>query len=95
MPAEDLKSRVPGPLNEASRQFVDRVASRGQRDLSPEEGNPGNEIDDTNLPLDDGGSDPLDTVESSVNDTQGREGDQPNRDNANDLGEDTTPAPLV
>ena len=95
MPAEDLKSRTPSALDEASRQFVDRVGSRGRRDQSTEEGDPGSEIDDTDLPLDDAGNDPLDTVESSVNDTQGREGDQPNRDNANDLGEDTTPAPLA
>jgi hypothetical protein len=93
MPAEDLKSRVPGPLDAASRAFVDRVGSRGRRDQSTDEGDPGSEIDDTALPLDNG--DPLGTVEASVNDTQGREGDQPDRDNPNDLGEDTTPAPLV
>lgn len=89
MPVEDLKSRTPGPLDEASRQFVDRVASRGQRDLSTEEGDPGSEIDDTALPLDDSDDVP---VNSAVSDIEGDRDDQPGGNNSNDEGEDETPA---
>jgi hypothetical protein len=91
MPAEDLKSRVPGPLDDASRAFVDRVGSRGQRDLSTEEGDPGSEIDETSLPLEDSVDTPAD---DAVNDVEGERDDQPSSNNSNDEGEDETPAIL-
>jgi hypothetical protein len=86
---EDLKSTVPGPLDDASRAFVDRVGSRSQRDQSTEEGDPGNEIDDTTLPLEDGDDLP---VNSAVSDIEGERDDQPASNNSNDEGEDETPA---
>ena len=88
MPAEDLKSRTPGPLDAASRQFADRVASRGQRDQSTEEGDPGAEIDDTSLPLDDNDDVP---ANAAADDIDGDRDDQPGSNNANDEGEDETP----
>lgn len=88
MPTEDLKSRTPGPLDDDSRAFVDRIASRGQRDISPEEGDPGSEIDETALPLD--GS--AEAADLAVTDIQGDDDDQPDSDNSNDEGEDETPA---
>ncbi len=89
MPAEDLKSRTPGPLDEASRQFVDRIASRDQRDQSPEDGDPGSEIDDTRLPLDDNDDVP---ANAAADDIDGGRDDQPGSNNSNDEGEDETPA---
>lgn len=93
MPAEDLKSKTPGPLDEASRAFVDRVASRGTRDESSDNPDPDPEIDDTHLPLDDG-SDPHRSVDQASRDVRGRSSRQPDSDNLNDVGEDETRSPL-
>lgn len=87
MPTEDLKSTVPGPLDEASRAFVDRVGSRGLRDQSTEEGDPGSEIDDTSLPLDDRDGA---AVDSAADDVDGQRDDQPESNNSNNEGEDET-----
>lgn len=89
MSVEDLKSRTPGPLDDASRVFVDRVGSRSQRDQSTEAGDPGSEIDDTRLPLEDNDNAP---VNSAVSDIDGDRDDQPDSNNSNDEGEDETPA---
>ncbi len=92
MPAEDLKSRTPGPLDEASRAFVDRVAGRGEgiggtssdvnRPADAADSDP--EIDDTGLPLDqrsDG------SVEDAATDLEGGRDGQPDSDNPDDAGE--------
>lgn len=92
---EDLKSKTPGPLDDASRAFADRVGSRGKRDENLDAPDPGNEIDDTELPLDDAGNDPLRSVDQSADDIEGNRPGQPGSDNDNDVGEDETTSPLL
>ncbi len=92
MPTEDLKSRTPGALDDASRAFVDRVANRGEgiggtsSDLNrPDDtADPDPEIDDTGLPLDqrsDG------SVEDAATDLDDDRDSQPDSENPNDAGE--------
>ncbi len=93
MSADDLKTRTPGPLDPASRAFVDRVASRREgiggtsSDLNrpSDTADPDPEIDDASLPLDsrsDG------TVSQSNRDLDNGDGEQPDGNNPDDAGED-------
>ena len=92
MPAEDLKSRTPGPLDPASQAFVERVRQRQQHeDLTGTD----TEIDDTSLPLDDRGSDLAGTREQAGKDLEQDATDRPDSDNPDDAGEDESTAPLV
>jgi hypothetical protein len=93
MPAEDLNSKTPGPLDEASRAFVQRVANRGDRDESPENPDPDPEINETVLPLDD--DDPQDSVDQADRDTEGGSTGRPDSGNLNDYGEDETSTSLL
>lgn len=91
--SEDLKSRTPGPLDDASRAFVDRVASRGEgiggtsSDLNraADTPDPDPEIDDTSLPLDNRSDG---TVSQSTDDIDDDRDDQPDSNNPDDAGED-------
>ncbi len=97
--SEDLKSRTPGPLDDASRAFVDRVARRGEgiggtsSDLNrpSDTADPDAEIDDTSLPLDNRSDG---TVSQSADDIEDGADDQPDSDNPDDAGEDETPGHL-
>ena len=91
--SDDLKSRAPGALDEASRAFADRVSSRGEgiggtsSDLNRPSGaaDPDSEIDDAALPLDNRGDD---SVEQSVTDVDDGDEDQPEGNSPDDAGED-------
>ena len=93
MPAEDLKSRTPGPLDPASRAFVDRVSSRKEgiggtaSDLNrpSDTVDPDPEIDDASLPLDNRSDG---TVNQAVEDVDNDAEDQPGSNNPDDAGED-------
>jgi hypothetical protein len=93
MSADDLKSRTPGPLDDASRTFADRVASRGEgmggtsSDLNrpSDTADPDPEIDDTSLPLDNRSDG---TVTQAVEDVDDGDESQPQANNPDDAGED-------
>ncbi len=94
MPTEDLKSRTPGPLDDASRRFVERVRDRGQPDAGGDTPDAiadntgvGEELPgDALLPLDDRGSD--DGLDQASRDVDGGDPQAPDANNPNDLGED-------
>ena len=91
--SDDLKTSTPGPLDPASRAFVDRVAARKEgiggtsSDLNrPSDiADPDPEIDDTSLPLDNRSDG---TVTRSVEDIDDGDDDQPESNNPDDAGED-------
>ena len=93
MSADDLKSRTPGPLDPASRAFVDRVSSRREgiggtsSDLNrpSDTVDPDPEIDDTSLPLDNRSDG---TVTQSIDDGDNGADDRPESNNPDDDGED-------
>ena len=93
MAADDLKSRMPGPLDEASRTFADRVSSRGEgiggtsSDLNrpSDTADPDPEIDDASLPLDNRSDG---SVTQAVEDVDDGDESQPEANNPDDTGED-------
>ena len=93
MPADDLKSPTPGPLDGASRRFAERVSSRGEgiggtaSDLNrpSDTADPDPEIDDTSLPLDNRSDG---TVTQSVKDIDDGDDNRPGSNNPDDTGED-------
>ena len=91
MTQNDLKSRTPGPLNDAARNFVKRVADRdeaiGSESSVYNRGDDATdpEMNDTGLPLDnrrDG------SVARAAEDIDEGDDNQPESNNADDIGED-------
>lgn len=93
MSADDLKTRTPGPLDPASRAFVDRVSSRREgiggtsSDLNrpSDTADPDPEIDDASLPLDNRSDG---TVSQANRDIDNDDDGQPDGNNPDDAGED-------
>lgn len=95
MTDNDLKSRTPGPINEASRPFVDRIARRDEgiggtssdlnRPMTTADPDP--EIDDTSLPLDNRSDGSVAQSEEDIDDDRA---DQPESNNPDDAAEDET-----